>query len=1254
MVCCGRRRCATCSGTFGKARFFTYCTVASFPNTTSSRSITTDNCTLTHHHRLLLSPPFHSSTSSNLSSLASAWRSSHLHHQCSPPLLLFTSTSHCSPTKAPLRNRNRNHSPESTSTPTTPSCKRSSPRSDSAMPSSTTWRHAGNPATLRISTPPRPSSHEIEPLSPTTTPTPSPAPFLGLSLPDPPPISTQENGHSLRGLGLSDVGISDSAVTIAQPEHLFLDQDGAAHVRVRECLPDSAASQSPTASEAVFSSSRNHQIIRGKGHTRSGSTIADLANAAIATSPAPATASPYSRWKEASHPISRPSTSYTYGYPYQDSTDGPPAKRIKSERLAPQEWVSNTERPRTSGHEDPTSMKDALLLLGLRNETNFKNSTPRRASTSTYSSSRPPALSPQTQTWDVQNHLPPQGLSGCGNVSLEILDGGVEGPEENETSPAQSEVNKVQIHRPSVVNGEPSKRKHSRASESISKGSHSSRRKVAAFDSISPPTKRLKLEHEDPDDDVRCAACQRIEPDRVDDEKRTLWIQCGPCKRWYHAQCAGYSTKADAEAVNAYVCMNCEPVHGKTTYVRKSSRARPNIDYDALNQGLVKSSVETATHHYIQPFKEGKFALLPDDFARVRPELLTVDFMQNSNGMKRPFVVPGAWNPRFGVQAPFAGTNPKQQTETDEAAPREAFDAYGHVVKDHTPGPAEMSTEQVVDCGQDLLDMVIPRNLTVRRVAELYGLDELVPVIDVKTQETKGQFTLQQWADYYEQPGDKPIRNVISLEVSQSPLGKLIRRPRVVRDLDLEDHVWDTDIEARTKKRPVQFYCLMSVADSYTDFHIDFGGSSVYYHILKGTKTFFFIPPEDKYLKKYENWCNSDTQNETWLGKECENNCIRVDLHEGDTAFIPAGWIHSVWTPEDSLVIGGNFLTRIDYEMQLKVANIEKVTKVAAKFRYPYFQKVMWYSLIKYLEEDPVPEELLEEFREDPDYVYLRANPTWHEVQDLENVAEPGSPEYHARFYPKSEASGWPALRDYLYRTARIDAGLPVSDITKKQVDSVKASIPKGHGSPLSMIKVFAIWCAWKFGNVPAPDWVHSDAALEGDKADKMKKPETFRLPGERSSSRRAAQAQSQARNSPAVESPVTTPKQPLRSASKGSGLRVACDPCRKRRIKCRHKAGSDMMTRAAPEIRPRSFSNTDVSQAEPPQTNGASSDPTSSPEMRYAEALDSGGDIGPLSLPPAEPGSSSSKKSRSKACEECRKSKVCEGPLTGTDDIIA
>lgn len=34
--------------------------------------------------------------------------------------------------------------------------------------------------------------------------------------------------------------------------------------------------------------------------------------------------------------------------------------------------------------------------------------------------------------------------------------------------------------------------------------------------------------------------------------------------------------------------------------------------------------------------------------------------------------------------------------------------------------------------------------------------------------------------------------------------------------------------------------------------------------------------------------------------------------------FIPTGWIHAVYTPEDSLVFGGNFLHNYNIELQLQ------------------------------------------------------------------------------------------------------------------------------------------------------------------------------------------------------------------------------------------------------------------------------------------------------------------------------------------------
>ncbi len=1054
--------------------------------------------------------------------------------------------------------------------------------------------------------------------------------------------ASPDYGYSLRGLGLSEIGELTNNDTPVQPDHLYYDQDGSARIAGR--TRDGADRHNDHYGVGIQDySSRPH----GKGHTRSGSTIDDLATAAIATSPALANPSPLFVPKSSYYSSTRPSTSYaSRRYSHNDYSNGPPAKRIKSERIPHLEWSPRTDRPRTSGGYTSVATtdmnEDALLLLSLMNEVNFKrvDSTPQLERLPEHHPSISPTSPPaSTRSWNMQT-------SPSGRLPMGI---------ENESEEQVTSQGQVDL-RDTVMTD---------ADESIPTQEHFQTRDSAqapvadgkihdfmatlppVFEGPTeprpgpidpPPKKRRRVE---PDIQAEaCAKCLRMQLGHADnkDDSSTLWISCEFCKRWFHAQCVDL-TKAEVRSIDKYTCKDCEPANGPSTYVRKSSRPRTAIDYAGLNQGLVKSSEETYTHHYIQRIKEGTLNIQPDDFARMRPELLTKEFMESFEGFKRPLVVPAAWNPRFGARPESSATD--VQPSSDDAAASALVNSEGEEAGLDTAPALPLIHEEVIDCEQDLLEMVIPRHLTVRRVAEMYGLDEPVPVIDVKTQETKGHWTLQRWADYYEQTGDKPIHNVISLEVSHSPLGRLIRRPRVVRDLDLDDDVWDAEAETRTKKRPVSFYCLMSVADSYTDFHIDFGGSSVYYHILKGTKTFFFIPPEDRYLRKYEEWCNSESQNETWLGDLCGGNCTRVDLHEGDTAFIPAGWIHSVWTPDDSLVIGGNFLTRQDYDMQLKILNIEKLTHVAPKFRYPFFQKVMWYALIKYLEEDPVPDEVLNDFQDNPDYIFLRADPIWHEEGELENTAEPEDPYYNQRYYSKSEVTGLTSLRDYLYRTARIDAGLPVTEVTKKQIDAVRASIPKGHGEPLAMIKLFAIWCAWKTGNLPAPEWVHSDGELE-EENNKLKKPESFRLPGERMSSRNAAKAQAQAQAEVEAQAQALaqsqldadTESETPPAKPKSNGLKVACEPCRKRRIKCKHKAGNET-PRRTPEIRPRSFSNTDVHPLSGAGafTNGTNARPVS-PEPRISDGVS-------VEASQSDP-QSSSKKSRSKACEDCRKSKVC------------
>lgn len=103
------------------------------------------------------------------------------------------------------------------------------------------------------------------------------------------------------------------------------------------------------------------------------------------------------------------------------------------------------------------------------------------------------------------------------------------------------------------------------------------------------------------------------------------------------------------------------------------------------------------------------------------------------------------------------------------------------------------------------------------------------------------------------------------------------------------------------------------------------------------------------YLRQaYEDWTLSGKQTDIFLGDIVEK-CGRIVLAQGNTLLIPSGWIHAVYTPIDSLVFGGNFLHSFSIEKQLRIAEIEELTKVPHKFRFPFFTELQWYALDKYV-----------------------------------------------------------------------------------------------------------------------------------------------------------------------------------------------------------------------------------------------------------------------------------------------------------------
>ena len=314
----------------------------------------------------------------------------------------------------------------------------------------------------------------------------------------------------------------------------------------------------------------------------------------------------------------------------------------------------------------------------------------------------------------------------------------------------------------------------------------------------------------------------------------------------------------------------------------------------------------------------------------------------------------------------------------------------------------------------------IDESVTVRHVADVIGHHYPVRVLDVETQEELNGWTMgdlvevfedddrigknsqqQQQTNNNDTQSTKRVKrkaaekasdailnhqnrpralNQLSLEFSDTPLGKFVESPRFVRELDWIDNAWPQELRKDKKSYPaVQYYCLTSTSGCFTDFHVDFGGTAVYYHVLTGAKEFCLIKPSTQNLAIYETWLKHPKQESLFLPNMIPNqetDVITVRLRPGQTLFIPSAWIHSVYTPQDSVVLGGNMLHGLDLPLQLEANAIEDKTRVADKFRFPFFKNLHFYVASMYMRklqnDEPISKRELDNLPE-----FLRAIEKW-------------------------------------------------------------------------------------------------------------------------------------------------------------------------------------------------------------------------------------------------------------------------------------
>ncbi|CAF1065607.1 unnamed protein product [Rotaria sordida] len=435
----------------------------------------------------------------------------------------------------------------------------------------------------------------------------------------------------------------------------------------------------------------------------------------------------------------------------------------------------------------------------------------------------------------------------------------------------------------------------------------------------------------------RYCICQKSEDElNEQDNHDDFMIECDGCNGWFHGRCVALPDRI-ADDIEKYFCMECSKQHGPSIFKQQQNQHRR--DYSDAN--AEQKPIQSGTKIFINKLKQKTFSDCESVILRIKGDQLTNEYLFK-NGFTKPILI----------------------------------------------------------SNRDGLELTLPdRMITLEEINKLIDQDQYIDAIDCEKQVIyKMSFT--DYIEYFESYDRNKIYNVLSLEVSNTKLGEFIIVPKIVRDLSWtttgiwpnkkKDEKFENNIEtneinqlknkrtwpsqsslSRTKRRTVSSttdtdqsdededlnshhfenferpevgkYCLISPQSSYTDFHIDFGGSSVWYSIVRGEKIFYLIEPTDENLQKYADWSKSPNESETFLG-DCVSHCYKMYVREGNTIFLPAGWIHAVYTVIDSLVFGGNFLQSMDIDMQFRIYELERLAKVPLKFQYPLFETFHWYA----------------------------------------------------------------------------------------------------------------------------------------------------------------------------------------------------------------------------------------------------------------------------------------------------------------------
>ncbi|TNM89212.1 hypothetical protein fugu_005467 [Takifugu bimaculatus] len=369
----------------------------------------------------------------------------------------------------------------------------------------------------------------------------------------------------------------------------------------------------------------------------------------------------------------------------------------------------------------------------------------------------------------------------------------------------------------------------------------------------------------------------------------------------------------------------------------------------------------------------------------------------------------------------------------------------------------------------------------------LSGPDVVVDVVDV-TKQTDSKMKLKEFVDYYYSTNRKKVLNVINLEFSDTRMNNIVESPQIVRQLSWVENYWPDD--ALLGKPKVTKYCLICVKDSYTDFHIECGGASGL-----GEQIFFLIKPTSANLSLYERWRSSSNHSEMFFADQVDK-CYKCTLKQGQTLFIPSGWINAMLTPVDCLAFSGHFIHNLSVEMQMRAYEIEKRLKIRTLTPFPNFETACWYvgrhllerfkalhkALLEHEDELPEnmkPSQLIKDLAKE-----IRLSENANKAVKNEPIVAPSEPvEHPASAHSDPEEPVSPAQ---VLSQSRVKARQKTPKSTKAHKAPKPPKVPKAPKTP--KVKEGGKKKAKKFKETSLPLKASSFAALESHAKDILSK----------------------------------------------------------------------------------------------------------------------------------------------------------------------